>query len=83
MTGAAQAALARLAPLLCGQRPSPNATIFYDAWKETRRLFPEWPGFDSRRCSPELQRVYESLSAESRRELDEIERALDAGSSRS
>jgi len=52
-----------------------------DAWHEARRLFPEWPGFHSGRYSPDLRRVYESLSAESKRELVEIERELDVSSS--
>ena len=144
MTEVAQAALERLAPLLRGQRRSPDATIFYDvlsdalvwsdetpevrvlrtingwqvlrfvfhyltqlilglpeekhpdsegyekqifvesrdAWNEARRLFPDWPGFHSKRYSPDLRRAYESLSVESKRELVEIERELDAGSSR-
>jgi hypothetical protein len=142
MTEAAQAALARLAPVLRGLKHSPDATTFYDMfsdaliwsdewpgarvlrtikgwqvlrfvfhfrtllilgrseetepdpesqvfaaerreiWNEARRLFPEWPGFDPRRCSPDLRGVYESLSAESRRELDEVKRELDAGDSK-
>jgi hypothetical protein len=51
------------------------------AWGEAMRLFPEWPGFDPRRRSPGLCEVYESLSAQSRRELEEIERELDASGS--
>jgi hypothetical protein len=50
-----------------------------DAWDEAMRLFPEWPGFDPQRRSADLRQVYESLSAPSRRELEEIERELDAG----
>jgi hypothetical protein len=141
---AGQAALARLAPLLRGQRRSPEATILYDvmsdaliwsdespdfrvlrtingwqilrfvfryrtqvilgdpeginagaegcarlilaesrvAWNEARRLFPEWPGFHTGRYSPDLRRVYESLSAESKEKLGEIQSKLDAGSFR-
>lgn len=51
------------------------------AWNEARRLFPDWPGFHEERYSSDLRRVYESLSAESKWELEEIKRGLDAGRS--
>ena len=52
-----------------------------DAWTEAKGHFPEWPGFDPRRCTLELRGTYEALSYQSRLDLDEIERELDSSDS--
>jgi hypothetical protein len=49
-----------------------------DLWDEARILFPEWPGFAPWRSSPDLRGLLVELSADSRRELEEFERELEA-----
>ncbi len=53
-----------------------------EIWQEARRLFPDWPGFHPRRSASEHKGLYESLSAASRRELEEIEREMSDGGER-
>jgi hypothetical protein len=46
-------------------------------WDEALRLFPDWPGFDPKRRSPELREVFRENSAWADAGLDEIDREMD------
>lgn len=41
-------------------------------WSEAKRLFPDWPGFDPDRRSPELKAKFEAFEAEAMGSLDEF-----------
>jgi hypothetical protein len=41
-------------------------------WDEANRLFPEWPGFDARRRSPEWRPVYERFCEQARADIREL-----------
>ncbi len=41
-------------------------------WEEARKLFPEWPGFEPRRQSPELRPVYERFVEQARADIREL-----------
>lgn len=59
--------------LILGQQPD---EFDQEYWDEALRLFPEWPGFDPRRTSPEYKGLCESFSSDALREFEELGREL-------